>query len=493
MTSFHAAIVHPDQTVTYCGEVDTAHVETARAIAQLDTTPRFTREHARRPGSLFVLRADGDLDWYEPLDAEPFTVRTPDPAAREVPAEDLPAPQDLPRGGGGGGTVWIPGAIRIGDGSIGGAMDTPGNPPRVTLHTTESPAGGRYLESLSSYLIQVGSEPQLVYCPVTDRVAQLGPLTQSGRALRNDGARRTNREGKVNIQIEVLAYAKNPWTNGFNPEAKPGWRSILAAARSHGVPDAFPAGPPGRYPGPGKPRSRSVWQNSGGYFGHCDIPGNDHGDPGALDTAKVLGRSTGGGGGTQPPADGNAFPGTGQFGPGANNAYVTRLGTLLCDRGGRRFYSVGPSPEWGEADRRATEAFQRAQGWSGSDADGIPGPTTWELLVTGRGNDIPGAEAPRPTLSVAHLAAAARKDIPAPDGHTTYPGEVRALEDALVAEGLLNRSYADGSFGTKTRDAYAAWQRSKAGGSYTGSAADGIPGLSSLQRLAARHAFNATA
>jgi hypothetical protein len=99
----------------------------------------------------------------------------------------------------------------------------------------------------------------------------------------------------------------------------------------------------------------------------------------------------------------------------------------------------------------------------------------------------------KPKVSVAHLVAAARKDVPAPDGHTTYRAEVRVLENALVAEGLLQRKYADGSFGSKTVSAYAAWQRSKAGGSYTGAAADGIPGIASLRRLAARHGFTATA
>ncbi|MFB7649458.1 peptidoglycan-binding protein [Streptomyces sp. NPDC056084] len=486
MPTHHAAIIHPDRSVTYCGTVDQEHLDTVRAVAALPDTPRFTREHPARPGSLFVLRADGDLDWYEPVDAAPFTVHAPDPAGHAPDQDTQPEPTSaaLPRGA--SATTWISGAIGIGDGSIGGAMDTPGNPPRVVLHTTESPAGGRYLESIGNYLVQVASEPQLIYCPVTDRVGQFGPLSQSGRALKNDGSQRTNREGKVCIQIEVLGYASKPWTNGWDPASKPGWQKILAAARSWGVPNAFPAGPPGRYPGPDKPRSRSVWQGSGGYFGHCDVPGNDHGDPGAIDVGKVLG-----GGGTPPqPGSGDAYPGAGNFGPGASNTYVTRLGTMLCARGGRRFYSVGPGPNWGDADRNATRAFQQAQGWSGSDADGLPGPTTWELLVTGRGNDIGGGSA---SVSVAHLKAAASQDIPAPDGHTTYPSEVRVLEDALAAEGLLNRSYVDGSFGTKTRDAYAAWQRSSAGGGYSGSEADGIPGLSSLQRLAARHNFTATA
>lgn len=401
MTSFHAAIVHPDQTVTYCGEVDQARVDEARAIAGIDTAPRFVAEHPRRPGSVFILREDGDLDWYEPLDATPFVIRRPDAAFRPDLAtaqEDLPDAADLPRGA--TGTVWISGAIRLGDGSIGGAMDTPGNPPRVTHHSTESPAGGRYLESVGSYLLRVAAEPQLIYCPVTDRVGQFGPLNQSGRALRNDGTRRTNREGRVNIQIEVLGYAKNPWTTGWDPAKKPGWQKILAAARSWGVPDTFPAGPPAKYPGGSKSRSRSIWQSKGGHFSHGDVPGNDHGDPGAISTTKVLFKKT-----TTP------------------------------DK---------PAPA-------------------------------------------------KPKVSVKRLVAAARKDVPAPNGHTTYPTEVRLVEQALVAEGLLNRSYADGSFGSKTVTAYAAWQRSKAGGSYTGAAADGIPGLASLRRLAARHNFTAIA
>lgn len=400
MTAFHAAVVHPDQSVTYCGEVSQAHVDEALAIAAVETAPCSAARHPRRPGSVFVLREDGDLDWYEPVDAEPFVTRDPDPKPRTEgghPTTDDPSLAGE-RVRGRAGTRWISGAIRLGDGVIGGAMDTPGNPPRVVHHTTECPAGGRYLESAGSYLIRVASEPQLIYCPVTDRVGQFGPLDLSARALRNDGARRTNREGRVCVQIEVLGRARTPWTTGWDPAKKPGWHRILAAVRSWGVPDVFPAGRPAAYPGPGKSRSRSVWRSEGGHFGHVDVPGNDHGDPGAIDTAKVL-------------------------------------------------YQARPTP---------------------------PKPA-------------------RPKVSVAHLVAAVRKDVPARDGHTTYPAEVRIVENALVAEGLLPRGYADGSFGSKTVSAYAAWQRSKAGGAYTGDAADGIPGIASLKRLAARHGFTATA
>jgi hypothetical protein len=393
MPSFHAAVIHPDQSVTYCGTVEEHHLQHARAIAALPAGPRHIVEHPRHPGSVFVLREDGDLDWYQPVHTATSPAGTRHcvkPATDRKPAR-TPAPAATP----GRGTQWIGQAIRFGDGVIGGPMDTPGNPPRVVHHTTESPAGGKYLEAVASYLIKVAAEPHLIYCPVTDRVGQFGPLNHSARALRNDGFRRTNREGRVCIQIEVLGHAASPWTARWDPRAKPGWQHILAAIRSWGVPDVWPAGPPVPYPGGSALRSRSVWQSRGGHFGHCHIPGNDHGDPGAIDTAKVLSAT------------------------------------------------ARPRP----------------------------------------------ASPSRPQVSLARLVTAAKKDPAGPDSHRTHPADVQVVEDALVAEGLLQPRYADGSFGTRTVDAYAAWQRSTAGGSYRGQDADGIPGRDSLTRLAARHGF----
>ncbi|ARB11443.1 endolysin [Streptomyces phage ToastyFinz] len=76
-----------------------------------------------------------------------------------------------------------------------------------------------------------------------------------------------------------------------------------------------------------------------------------------------------------------AFPGRDKFGPGKRNGYVTRLGEALVAKGYGRFYKVGPGPSWSDADRNAVRAFQRAQGWTGSDADGYPGPETWRRLA----------------------------------------------------------------------------------------------------------------
>ncbi|MEU0831826.1 peptidoglycan-binding protein [Streptomyces sp. NPDC005969] len=119
----------------------------------------------------------------------------------------------------------------------------------------------------------------------------------------------------------------------------------------------------------------AYWTNSGKY-----VPYRYKG----LATATDAGSGTGAGG-----SGAAAFPGARSFGPGVSNTYVTQLGRMLVDRGGRRFYKVGPGAGWGDADRRATQAFQKAQGWKGKEADGIPGPHTWRLLMNGTGRNIP--------------------------------------------------------------------------------------------------------
>ena len=398
MTEYHVAIDRlaspdpdtPEQQVetTYLGVVDQAHVDEVRAIAGLEDTPRFVKEHPHIEGAFMVLRDDGDLDVYVPVGATEYRVYEPDPG----PKGELEG-VDLPRGATAG-PAYIEGAVRFGDQSIGGAVDHLESGPRYTWPTTESPAGASCFNSVALYLIRVASEPQVIYDPVSDKLGQFGPLNLSGRALKNDGARRTNREGRVNIQVEVLGKAASPWTKGFDPADKPNFRKLLAAGRAWGVPDVWPAGKPPAYPS-GKPaRSRTIWQSKAGHYAHAQVPGNDHGDPGAIDITIVPGKPSGGDTPTQPatpskPVDKDAFPGALKFGPGANNSYVTRLGQMLVKRGAQRFYAVGPGPKWGTADKDATRAFQQAQGWTGTDADGIPGATTWKLLVEGKGKDIP--------------------------------------------------------------------------------------------------------
>ncbi|EHR61628.1 hypothetical protein SaccyDRAFT_2782 [Saccharomonospora cyanea NA-134] len=73
---------------------------------------------------------------------------------------------------------------------------------------------------------------------------------------------------------------------------------------------------------------------------------------------------------------------------------------------------------------------------------------------------------------------------PVKSGTGLTPGagtSVRLVEQALADRGLLARQYVDGHFGTATRAAYARWQESLG---YTGLAANGLPGRTSLTTLA---------
>lgn len=64
------------------------------------------------------------------------------------------------------------------------------------------------------------------------------------------------------------------------------------------------------------------------------------------------------------------------YGPGHVGVHITQLGQALVAKGFGKHYAQGPGPVWGEADRLNTRDFQRAQGWTGDDADGLPGGET---------------------------------------------------------------------------------------------------------------------
>lgn len=165
-------------------------------------------------------------------------------------------------------------------------MDTPNAEPRVVWHTTETNAGHTAFKNVSSYLTSSSNEPHILYDPTTDRLGQFGPLNQSARALRNAGSVRTNRTGRVCIQIEVLARAGTPFTGYWKPGRN--FRALLRAIRSWGVPDEWPAGRLAQSYSDNSPRPLSTWQTRGGHYGHSNVPGHDHWDPGAIDRTALL-------------------------------------------------------------------------------------------------------------------------------------------------------------------------------------------------------------
>lgn len=185
-------------------------------------------------------------------------------------------------------TMWLPGAERVKPSTPGGEMS--GGPSRVVWHTTESGTGDRTFDAAVRYLRSKGSEPHLVWDPTTGRIAQFFPANVSARTVKNDAksGERTNRTGAFCIQIEVLGRAKDPFTDG----PMKGLPKLIAWLTALGIPPVFPAGNPLPYPqsyGVNNPqRDLKVWRTKAGHYGHSQVPGNDHGDPGKIDVKKLF-------------------------------------------------------------------------------------------------------------------------------------------------------------------------------------------------------------
>ncbi|MFI6417745.1 peptidoglycan-binding protein [Streptomyces sp. NPDC050842] len=224
-----------------------------------------------------------------------------------------------------------------------------------------------------------------------------------------------------------------------------------------------------------KPRTRkqatpmAYWENSDRYVGYRY--------KGVVSGGSGGGTTGGGSKPTTPTTPATPYPGAGMFGPGANNSHVTQLGKLLVERGGKKYYSRGPGPKWGEADRRATQAFQLAQGWKGREADGLPGPDTWKLLVTGKGKDIGGSGGSGG--SSANATGFPGRGYFRPGQSNAY---VEKLGKQLVKRGF-GKHYLSGP-GPRWTEAdrrnVEAFQRAQG---WRGGAADGYPGPETWRRL----------
>lgn len=73
------------------------------------------------------------------------------------------------------------------------------------------------------------------------------------------------------------------------------------------------------------------------------------------------------------------FPGIDFFRSRPRSPIVTAMGRRLVAEGCSA-YAEGPGPQWTVADLRSYARWQRKQGFSGTDADGWPGRTTWDAL-----------------------------------------------------------------------------------------------------------------
>lgn len=108
----------------------------------------------------------------------------------------------------------------------------------------------------------------------------------------------------------------------------------------------------------------------------------------------------------------------------------------------------------------------------------------WAESVNGVRVDDGKARIPKQTVvHISHIAEAAEHDPATRAAKGLHRAEVLVVEKALVAEGLLDDRFEDGSFGTRTVRAWKRWQRR------LGRTPNGRPGREGLEQLAARHHF----
>lgn len=131
------------------------------------------------------------------------------------------------------------------------------------------------------------------------RILQLIPLGYAAAALEHTGPPPTNEWARV--QIEVQGFSKaTPWDlASADPETFESLAHLLAALRFPQVAGIPLARPYPDAPMPAQPwadlgfprRHDGRWGHTAGWYGHIEIPGNSHWDPGELAYTDLLARA----------------------------------------------------------------------------------------------------------------------------------------------------------------------------------------------------------
>ncbi len=199
----------------------------------------------------------------------------------------------------------MPEAKRLWGTADGGPLN--GGAPRVVWQTLGADPRTMSAGSAAQSLEKLGRAPHLVWNPVQGEIVQLIPVLRAGRLLgtpedlgqmvpaqADAGAGEVagaNVEGRLCVQIGVVAFAWNPFTSW----PMTGLPRILRWLDSWGIPRRWPAGMPAPFPhGLTTCGNRRFWAR-GGYFGASQVPGVTAAGPGAIDidqlTAGTEGRA----------------------------------------------------------------------------------------------------------------------------------------------------------------------------------------------------------
>lgn len=275
--------------------------------------------------------------------------------------------------------LWMPGATRL---DIGDHAPTDGGPAKAIAHitwdanaTAAKPLDLVPYERLREYFAGGGRPvaPHILWDPFTGRFTQFVPASSRSKSLADaTGGTRTNRAGSVVIQIEALFFpycrvGQTVYARLADTPCK-GWSDLQAWVHSWGVPHTWPMGAPAGFK---SRRSESTWEHEGGWYAHGDVPENNHTDPGswpAFVTAPA------------PKPKYEPFPGASFFRAGHRSPVIAAMHKRLVAEGCGRYKSSAGADVWGSGDVASYAAWQRKLGYTGSAADGTPGPTSWAKL-----------------------------------------------------------------------------------------------------------------
>lgn len=279
---------------------------------------------------------------------------------------------------------WMPQAFKADVGDH--APCDPTFPAKAIAHitadrraTVEAPFDLVPFANLKSFFTGSGKgrAPHILWDPFTGTFAQFFPATSRSKALFDaTGGVRTNRAGKVVIQIEALFFPHcrvggQVFSRLVDTPCE-GWDDLNAWIRSWGVPDLWPMGRPTALSRNTCPVG--IWTSRGGWYAHAHVPENDHVDPGSW--PEFVPRP-------EPPLGKRQFepfPGASFFHPGRRSPVIAAMHGRLVAEDCDRYTSSTDIDVWGPGDVRSYAAWQRKLGLQGTSADGRPGRFSWDRL-----------------------------------------------------------------------------------------------------------------
>ncbi|WP_406457134.1 peptidoglycan-binding protein [Streptomyces sp. NBC_01622] len=276
--------------------------------------------------------------------------------------------------------LWMPGATRL---DIGDHAATDGGPAKAIAHitwdknaTAAKPVDLVPYTALRSYFAGGGAgvAPHILWDPFEGHFTQFVPANSRSKSLVDQaGGTRTNRAGSVVLQIEALFFPYCRIGTKVYPQLVDtpckGWADLQAWVHSWGVPNSWPMGRPVDFT---SHRSESTWEKTAGWYGHSQIPENTHQDPGSWPA--FVGTTT-----ATPPVY-EPFPGASFFTAGKKSPVIAAMHKRLVAEGCDAYQSSANSNVWGSGDKASYAKWQRKLGYTGTDANGIPGATSWSKL-----------------------------------------------------------------------------------------------------------------